>query len=98
MVRPSGDHAGSRSATPGERVTLRVSPLEAGTVKMSPRASNATRTPVGDRAAVWMFLSTLAIRDRSCGNSPRRVIFTSLDLPDFRSYRQIAPGFSYDLK
>ena len=50
---PSGDHAGSRSATPGVCVRLRTSPLRAGTVNISPRASNTARVPVGDSPAFW---------------------------------------------
>ena len=47
---PSGDHAGSRSADPLEWLRSRTSPFSAGTVKISPRASTATRLPVGEIA------------------------------------------------
>jgi hypothetical protein len=33
---PSGDHAGDRSITPGVLVMLRMSPLSAGAVRISP--------------------------------------------------------------
>ena len=42
-----------RSATPDVCVKLRTSPLRAGTVKTSPRASKTARVPVGDRPAFW---------------------------------------------
>src|SRR5437879_4406939 len=48
---PSGDHAGLRSFAPGVLVRLRISPFSAGTVRISPRASNTARVPVGDRPA-----------------------------------------------
>jgi hypothetical protein len=48
MDLPSGDHAGSRSATAGLLVMLRMSPLSVGTVKISPQASKTARAPVGD--------------------------------------------------
>src|SRR5580704_966649 len=48
MDFPSGDQAGERSATAGELVRLRASPFSAGTVMMSPCASNTARAPVGE--------------------------------------------------
>src|SRR5262245_28832844 len=38
---PSGDQAGSRSATPDECVRLRMSPCFSGTVRISPRDSKS---------------------------------------------------------
>src|SRR5438874_3850666 len=49
---PSGDHDGSRSATAGVCVRLRTSPFSAGTVKISPRASNTARAPEGEIPAL----------------------------------------------
>jgi DNA-directed RNA polymerase subunit beta' len=51
MDFPSGDHAGSRSATAVVLVRFRTSPFSAGTVRISPRASKTARTPVGETAA-----------------------------------------------
>jgi methylmalonyl-CoA mutase N-terminal domain/subunit len=42
----SGDQDGSRSAMPGLRVRLRMSPFSAGTVRISPCTSKTARTPV----------------------------------------------------
>ena len=60
MRFPSGDHAGSRSWTPGVLVRLRGSPLAAGTVTISPRNSNAARAPDGDSAAARTYFAPLA--------------------------------------
>ena len=38
--------------TPGVEVRLRVSPFSAGTVRISPRASNSARAPVGEMCAL----------------------------------------------
>ena len=51
IERPSGDQIGERSCTPVELVRLRTSPFSAGTVTISPRNSNAARTPVGESEA-----------------------------------------------
>src|SRR6185437_4836638 len=48
---PSGEAAGSRSATDGDWVRLRISPLSAGAERISPRVSNSTRLPDGVIAA-----------------------------------------------
>ena len=45
---PSGDQAGVRSAAPEVRVRFLTSPFSAGTVKISPRASNTARLPEGE--------------------------------------------------
>src|SRR4029079_8933323 len=60
---PSGDHAGSRSADPLECDRLRMSPFSAGIVNTSPRASTATRLPVGESA---MFVIRL-VTSSQCG-------------------------------
>src|ERR1043165_949276 len=82
---PSGDHAGSCSADALEFVRLRTSPLSAGIVKISPRASTATRLPVGDNVRLLM----LALTSFHCaiihGKSPVAVMLTTCDLPDFTS-------------
>ena len=52
MVLPSGLHDGLRSAAPEVLVRLRVSPFSAGTVKISPCASNAARAPVGEKVDI----------------------------------------------
>ena len=74
--RPSGDHAGLRSATPEVRVRLRQSPSSAGTVKMSPLASKRARTPVGERDAFCRPPPTSSQWARSQGKSPRTVMST----------------------
>src|SRR5260221_11519208 len=52
MDLPSGDQAGERSLAPGELVRLRSSPFSRGSVKISPRYSNAARAPDGE-TDVW---------------------------------------------
>ena len=70
---PSGDHAGFRSCAPGDFVRLRQSPLSVGTVKMSPRASKAARTPVGESARVANHARhALELRRAPTGNRRRR--------------------------
>ncbi len=70
---PSGDQAGARSAAPLVMVRSRTSPFSAGTVKISPRASNTARLPVGERAA-FSIRSTASVQwGRAQGKSPSRV-------------------------
>src|SRR3989442_12628661 len=69
IVLPSGDQAGERSTTAGVRVRARLSPFFAGTVKMSPRASNTARAPVGEMSAFWMKGTALAQGGRVAGGS-----------------------------
>ena len=59
MLWPSGDQRGSRSITPVVCVRLRGSPFSAGTVMISPRASNTARTPFGEMSAFSSRLATL---------------------------------------
>src|SRR5690606_24531552 len=64
---PSGDHDGSRSATPSVRVRLRGLPFSAGSVHTSPRASATTRLPVDEIRMVVRLSDTSTSRDRSVG-------------------------------
>src|SRR3954454_939061 len=82
---PSGDHAGSCSAEALEFVRLRTSPLSAGIVKISPRASTAIRFPVGDNARLLIEPPTSFHWAIIHGKSPVAVMFTTCDLPDFVS-------------
>src|SRR4030095_4617740 len=77
IVLPSGDQRGYRSAMPDERVTLIVAPRSAGTVTMSPRASNTARRPVGDTDAAVINWSALTVRARSVDASVTTRIETS---------------------
>src|SRR5262245_3367805 len=74
---PSGDQAGSLSAEPLEFERLRTSPLSAGIVNISPRASTATRFPVGEIAMFVMRLVTSSQLGIIQGKSPTAVMFTS---------------------
>ena len=58
MRLPSGDQAGSRSATAGLLVRLRMSPFSAGTVTISPWISKTARAPVGEMLAFRMRLAS----------------------------------------
>src|SRR5262252_1662603 len=82
---PSGDHAGSRSAEPLELVKLRTSPFSAGIVKISPRASTATRLPVGESARLVMRFETSSQRGIIHGKSPVAVMLTTCSRPLFGS-------------
>src|SRR5437868_816016 len=77
-VRPSGDHRGYRSATPELRVTSTTAPRSAGNVMMSPRASNATRLPVGDTDGAVASLSAFAV----CARSVVASVTTRIDTSD----------------
>ena len=52
MYFPFGDQFGDISRTPCVLVKLYVRPLSAGTEKISPRASNKARFPLGEIAAL----------------------------------------------
>src|SRR5262245_62111490 len=82
---PSGDHDGSRSATPVVLVRLRASPFSAGTLMISPRDSKTARAPVGEIAALEMRVPTFSNFGRRASISPLIVTLTGLLLPDFRS-------------
>ncbi len=85
MLWPSGDQAGVRSAAPDVRVRLRMSPFSEGTVKISPRASNTARTPLGESAAMRIRSPTLSQCGRAQGKSPAAVIVSFLGSPTFGS-------------
>ena len=75
---PSGDHAGFSRSCPAICDRFRQSPLSVGTVKMSPRASNAARTPVGDSDASRIMPSTRLNCARAHGKSPTTSISSRL--------------------
>src|SRR5882672_9494141 len=58
MRDPSGDHAGHLSCAPDECVKLRVGPFSMGAVKISPRAANRARSPLGLSPTASMKLET----------------------------------------
>src|SRR5919112_5399210 len=82
---PSGDHAGSCSADALEFVRLRTSPLSAGIVKISPRASTTTRLPVGERAMLVIRFDTSSQFGIIHGKSPAATMFMIFDLLLFGS-------------
>src|SRR5262249_58002022 len=57
ICEPSGDHEGHLSCAPEECVRLRVGPFSIGAVKMSPRAENRARSPLGLRSYDSMLLA-----------------------------------------
>src|SRR4051812_29291240 len=91
---PSGDHAGSCSADVDEFVRLRMSPLSAGIVKISPRASTATRLPVGDSERLLILELTSFHCGIIQGKSPSAVMLTTWSFPDFGSSRWTLPACS----
>ena len=94
MNRPSGDQAGVRSASPDVVVSARQSPFSAGTEKMSPRASIATRLPVGESAAAAIRPATSFHCGKSHGKSPLAVISSRLVVLARGSYRCRSPACS----
>ena len=64
--------------TPGVDVRFRVSPLSAGTVRISPRASKTARAPVGEMCALASRRETLTYFDRSSEMSPEIVTLTGV--------------------
>src|SRR6185437_4170156 len=82
---PSGDHAGSISAEPLELVRSRTSPLSAGIVKISPRASTSARLPVGDSDRFVMRDETSFHSGIIHGKSPVAVMLTMCSFPVFVS-------------
>src|SRR6185369_15715949 len=89
-----GDQAGSRSAEPLEFVRLRTSPLSAGIVKISPRASTTTRLPVGDTAMLERRLLTSSQFGIIHGKSPFAAMLMIFSLPLFGSSSWMYPACS----
>jgi hypothetical protein len=87
---PSGDQRGYRSATPEVRVTLIAAPCSAGSVTTSPRASNATRLPVGDTDAARPPSSAFSSRARPSSGSVTTRIGTSE--PSRREAQEVDPA------
>src|SRR5262245_266673 len=73
---PSGDQAGLRSAEPLEFVRFLTSPFSAGIVNTSPRASTATRLPVGDSTMFVIRLDTSSHLGIIHGKSPAALMLT----------------------
>ena len=69
-------------------------PCSAGTLKISPRASNSARFPVGDSAESRVKFVTLIVRGRSVARSVTTVICTSRVCPLARSSRCSRPLYS----
>src|SRR5437773_3484060 len=83
--RPSGDHVGSRSIAAVVLVRFLTSPLSAGAVIISPRASKTARTPVGEIAELAIRPPTFSNRDLTPGKSPATRISTFRGLFEPRS-------------
>ena len=92
--RPSGDHAGARSALPLALVRLRASPFSAGIVNTSPRASTATRRPAGEIASAVTRLVTSFHCGIIQGKSPAAEIGTTRVRPVAASSSCTAPPCS----
>src|SRR5215831_5812724 len=95
IFEPSGDQAGDRSCTAVDFVRLRESPLSVGTVKMSPRAENTARTPVGDSAASRIIEATRLNCGLAHGKSADTSIDNCFDWPVFMSNTWMYPACSY---
>src|SRR4026209_2557355 len=67
ICEPSGDQLGHLSCAPDECVRLRVGPFSIGALKMSPRAENTARSPLGLRPtdSIWPDAETLLGRRAS---------------------------------
>ena len=84
MLCPSGDHTGSRSITVVLLVRLRGSPLSAGTVRISPRASNTARSPVRRDIGIPQPLGDIHIMRPHLGQIARQRHRHRLGLPGFQ--------------
>ena len=91
---PSGDQTAFRSRTPLVRVTFRVLPFSAGTVKTSPRAVRTAREPPGARAKSVILSSTFTQRGRAHFRSSGRSTVTFRLCPLLVSRRYRKPPFS----
>ena len=66
---PLGDQLGNISRIPCVLVRLIVKPLSAGTVKISPRASNIARLPLGEISALSIKSATFLKYGKTFGLS-----------------------------
>ena len=80
--------------TPGVCVMMRGSPFSAGTVRISPRASNSARVAFGDRCALESRALTFTIRARTSGKSPAIRTGTGFNVPVFTSNSASPPNCS----
>src|SRR2546423_11071224 len=78
---PSGDHEGHLSCAPDEWVRLRVGPFSIGAVKMSPRAENNARSPLGLKSYDSMLLAAEIRLGRRASPSSGTVIAMGVVLP-----------------
>src|SRR5436305_1531239 len=82
---PSGDHRGHFSCAPEVLVRLRTGPFSTGAEKMSPRAPNSTRSPLGLSATDSTRPDALTREGRRATASPGTVIETGVVLRVFTS-------------
>src|SRR5438034_8576184 len=78
---PSGDQEGHLSCAPDECVKFRVAPFSIGAVKMSPRAENNARSPLGLKSYDSMLFAAEIRLGRRARPSSGTVIDTGVALP-----------------
>ncbi len=91
---PFGDQRASRSCAFDEFVRLRVGPFSAGTVKMSPRAANTARSPLGLSAYHSTLFAAEMCEGREARPSSGTVIEIGVDFPVFVSSSCSSPALS----
>src|ERR1035441_5804955 len=85
ILAPSGDQEGHLSWAPELFVRLRTGPFSMGTVKMSPRAENKARSPLGLSWNSSMRLPALTRLGRRAKASVGTVMETGVVLRDLMS-------------
>src|SRR6476659_1168618 len=96
--RPSGDQIGQRSCAPVVFVRFLTSPFSAGTERISPRNSTASRAPDGERDARRTYLTPFTNRGRVSCRSAATPIGTRALVRAFGSKTWIQPACSYTIR
>src|SRR5213596_1793541 len=91
---PSGDHEGHLSCAPDECVRLRVGPFSIGAVKISPRAENKARSPLGLKSYDSMLLAAEMRLGRRARPSSGTIIEIGVTFPLFVSRTWSSPSIS----
>src|SRR5947207_14940316 len=91
---PSGDHEGHLSCAPDEWVRFRVGPFSIGAVKMSPRAENKARSPLGLKSQDSMLLAAEIRLGRRARPSSGTLIEMGVAFPPFTSITCNSPWTS----
>src|SRR5438270_14026820 len=97
MRDPSGDHMGHLSCAPDECVRFRVGPFSIGAVKISPRAENKARSPLGLKSYDSILLTAEILLGRRASPSSGTLIEIAALLPFCVSSTCNSPFISYTI-